>query len=95
MLSTINKRPLRPLKNVAGCAKNARPKAGRYVSFEHVRFIAKRNPDIAVTCTDKFIFSLEWQEMVLAFVFRRSRGLGSLCCINQRLLVVFIQLCTK
>ena len=27
---TYNKRPLRPLKSVAGRAKNARPKAGRY-----------------------------------------------------------------
>jgi len=27
-----NKRPFRPLKSVAGCVKNARPKAGRYVA---------------------------------------------------------------
>jgi hypothetical protein len=29
-----NKRPLRPLKSVAGRAKSARPKAGRYVFVE-------------------------------------------------------------
>ena len=28
--NSSNKRPLRPLKSVAGRAKNARPKAGRY-----------------------------------------------------------------
>jgi hypothetical protein len=28
--NSFNKRPLRPLKSVAGRAKNARPKAGRY-----------------------------------------------------------------
>ena len=29
---TYNKRPLRPLKSVAGRAKSARPKAERYVA---------------------------------------------------------------
>jgi len=31
MIGISNKRPLRPLKSVAGRVKSARPKAGRYV----------------------------------------------------------------
>ncbi len=31
MIGSSNKRPLRPLKSVAGRAESARPKAGRYV----------------------------------------------------------------
>lgn len=30
--NSSNKRPLRPLESVAGCAKSAHPKAGRYIS---------------------------------------------------------------